>query len=562
MDRGAWRRFSRHLAAHATLYIFLLVLVVMVTVTVRFPVYFRADDVHYLRWAAANANPLSAFGLSESAHDGTFRPLNLLTWWFCYRLSGLNPVAYQLTVGLAFGMSFVFLFKLVELVFSRRAAVFSLLAYIAIFSKLTFIIFWFSDMTFALEVFLINLSLYLLASAALREIKWLPWGVLAYIGASLAKEPATLIVPAVATALLATRWTTMPGRHRRKVVAVFLTMLLIGISRVLGMPILGRREELSLSMGLPAIGAFLASRLRFYGAELLSGGGVVVWIASFHLALVGWARHRRIVSGARYYLLPSLAVAGALLAAALPPQGGFVLLCLSFALILASRAPASAAAVWAAIPLIGILTVSMMTRAYLVEASFGLAVLVGVAAAEFGGRSVSDLRRLRPVFGVTLRVVLVALLCVAVFAEGPAFRARLHALSVVSAVRQNFRDAVLFTRDHLDAEGHHLIVIDYHELGIDYIRDVRGATDAERVHRQKTMSSWEVHMLLRLHGAEHVEVHDLRWFRERGDGELFFMAMNRGEREHILALGLDLDLSYEVERLGEGAWIYHLVGGM
>ena len=84
MDRSAWRRFSRHLAAHATLYAFLLVLVVTVTVTARFPVYFRADDIHYLRWSAANANPLSAFGLSESAHDGTFRPLNLLAWWLCY----------------------------------------------------------------------------------------------------------------------------------------------------------------------------------------------------------------------------------------------------------------------------------------------------------------------------------------------------------------------------------------------------------------------------------------------------------------------------------------------
>ena len=189
-------------------------------------------------------------------------------------------------------------------------------------------------------------------------------------------------------------------------------------------------------------------------------------------------------------------------------------------------------------------------------------MLVGVAAAEFWGRVSSDLRRLRPVFGVALGVVLVALLCVAVFAEGPAFRARLHALSVVSAVRQNFRDAVLFTRDHLDEEGHHLIVIDYHELGIHYTRDVRYASDVDKIHRQKTMSSWEVHMLLRLHGAEHVDVHDLQWFRERGDGQIFFMAMNRAERDHILALGLDLDLSYEVERLGEGAWIYRLVGGM
>ena len=34
--------------------------------------------------------------------------------------------------------------------------------------------------------------------------------------------------------------------------------------------------------------------------------------------------------------------------------------------------------------------------------------------------------------------------------------------------------------------------------------------------------------------------------------------MNRYERDHILALGLTLDLLYEVKRLGEGTWIYSL----
>jgi hypothetical protein len=57
-------------------------------------------------------------------------------------------------------------------------------------------------------------------------------------------------------------------------------------------------------------------------------------------------------------------------------------------------------------------------------------------------------------------VLLSALACVIAFAEDPGIRTRLHALSVVSAVRQSFRDAVLFARDHLNGEGYHVIVLD------------------------------------------------------------------------------------------------------
>jgi hypothetical protein len=559
VNRSTWRHISRHLAAHATLYVFLLVLAATIAVTVQFPVYFRADDVRYMSWSAAHPNPLSAFMLSEPTHDGMFRPLNTLVWWLCYRLFGLNPVPYQLVIGLVYGMSFVFLFKLVALVFSRRAAVFSLIAYLAVFSKLTYIIFWFSDMTFALEVLLINLSLYLLVSAAVRTTRWLPWGVLAYIGASLAKEPATLIVPIVAAVFLATRWATLPDQHRRKVAAVLLTIFIVGIAVTVWTPFVRDRQALTLSMGLQAAVAFVVARLRFYGAELLAGGGILIWFASLYLMLVSWAKRKSFTSRPLHYLFLGLAAAGALLATRAPGTG-LVLLCLSLVLILTSRATASAAAVWAALPLISILTVRMMTRTYLVEASFGLAVLVGVASAECLERLAADLRRLRPVSVRVMWAVLLALLCVAVFAETPAFRARLHALSVVSATRQNFRDAVLFTRDHLDEEGYELIVVDYAELGINYGRDVGAAGDIDKVRRQKTMVSREVEMLLRLLGAEHVDVHKLQWFHEGGDGQVFFMAMNGNERDHILALSLDLDLLYEVERLGEGAWIYRLAG--
>ncbi len=560
MDRRGWQRLSEHLARHAALYIFVLAVAATVTIAARFPVYFRTDDVHYLRWAAAHPNPLSAFLPSENSLFGTFRPLNTLLWWVCYRLFGLNPIPYQLTITLAYGVSFVFFFRFVATIFSRRAAVFSLVAYLAIFSSLTSIVFWFSDMTFVLEVLLIHLSLYLLASAAVGRVTWLPWGVLCYLGASLTKEPAMLIVPVVASVFLATRWTTLPERSRRSVATVVLTILGFGIAWVIGTPSLRRRLAFSPSVGLPAVVDFLASRLRFYGRELLAGGGALVWIASLYLALTAWAERRRTVPQVWYYLFLAVALAAALLAT-WAPHWGLALLFLSFALIAAVRAPASAAAVWAVLPLIGILTVGMMTRAYLVEASFGLAALVGVAAVEFLERLVRDLQRLRPIFARATWVVLLALLCVAVSVEVPALRVRLHTLSVVSAVRQNFRDAVLFARDHLDSEGHHLIVVDYDELGIRYGRDLYGAGDIHRARSQKTMLGPEVQVLLRLFGAAHVEVRNLEWFRESAAGHVFFFAMNRSERDYILALGLELDLVYEVERGGEGAWVYRLVRG-
>jgi hypothetical protein len=69
-----------------------------------------------------------------------------------------------------------------------------------------------------------------------------------------------------------------------------------------------------------------------------------------------------------------------------------------------------------------------------------------------------------------------------------------------------------------------------------YMEDVHGAADIDKVHRQKMMLGREVQALLRLYGAESVDVRDLQWFREGEDGEVSFLATNRHERDRVRAL--------------------------
>jgi len=128
-----------------------------------YPVYFRTDDVEYLSWAATHDDPLDAFRPSEGELFGVVRPVHTIAWWSLYRVFGLEARGYQVFLSLAYGLSFLFFFLFVRRAVSFAAAALTLLSYAALFTAFMHIVFWFSDLTFALELLFTGLSLYLLA---------------------------------------------------------------------------------------------------------------------------------------------------------------------------------------------------------------------------------------------------------------------------------------------------------------------------------------------------------------------------------------------------------------
>lgn len=557
MTIGSWRRIFINLARFEALYLSLLLVGATLVVVSQFPIYFRADDIIYIEWAHNHSTPLAAF---EELILGTYRPVLIGTWWFLYRLFALNPMPYQAFVLLAYGSSLIFYFKLVETVFSRRVAVFSLAAYSAVFFYLGYIVFWFSDLTYIVELFFMNLSLYLLIRAIKGEGS-LFWGALSYVFATLSKEPAIIIVPAVAAFYLLSEWGALPVRRRKQSAGVIGGLLVLGLTWGLSHPTLQHRQGIDSSLGISGMITFLSQRWSFYSDYLVSELGILIWISAFYLALRYLLGRVNRSATKSFYVPLTLSILTSLVVRPFP-DAALLLLVVAFIPVIAKRARESVAIVWFTVPLLGVMTISYMVRTYLVEASFGIAILMGAALDDILSNIVVEWRRIP---SKSLKNLLAISSVIGVLGFGavgfaPRVRPKLDALYVVSASRQNLEAMVEYVGANLNDPGTHLVVIDYEDMGLSHVDDILPLSDLEKAHRQKTMDSGEIQRLLRVVDRQNVLVHNLGWAYENCDvDQCFLLAMNNYERAFVDGTDLRKVVVYRVERSGEGAWIYRLV---
>lgn len=555
MRAMSWRGIPTHIGAHFPTYLALFTIVSALAITSFFPVYFRNDDSVYLSWVCHHDNPLSAFDRAQAPLFAVFRPLQNLTWWLLYHAFGLNPWPYQIVVTILYGLAFVFFYKLVLLLFSQRVALISLAAHVCIFFYLAYVIFWFSDLTFILEMLLMNLGLYLLVRAMQRRSTLL-WGILAYVGAIWSKEPSILITPAVISGYLASDWKSLDRRGRTR--GLMLVGLLLGIA-ILWIAFnrhLGGRKGVDFSSGLQAVAAFLVERLAFYGRYLTSDLGIIIWISTLFLGL------RCLIGGSqgqplRHLYLPL--VLSIIVSAAIMPADSMapILLFLAFIPILARRRRESAAVLWFALPFAGITTLIFMNRTYMLEASFGIAIVVGAGLAEIWSGLAADLRRLRPRVKRLILVVTTVVACLCVVTVGRGVGGKLEALQVVSEKRRNFREVFDFIRSNPSELRGHLVLIEYEDMGTS-LDHVLARGDLEKAHLQKTMDTVDnLQRFMSVAGAGEVPIHNLQWFLENENvEECALFVMSSHEQEFLDGLDLTKELLYAAERTREAAYLY------
>ncbi|MGD8718887.1 MAG: glycosyltransferase family 39 protein [Candidatus Zixiibacteriota bacterium] len=521
----------------------------------RYPVYFRADDAYFLEWAAEHDSPLAAFDPARAEIFSTIRPAVNLAWWGMYRLFGLNPLPYHLVLSLLFTFSFVIFYRLVEAAFSRRVAVASLLAYGCAFYYLCSVVFWFSDLTFALETFLLNLALLWLFRGAAGKVRYLAFGAIAWAGAVLTKEPSVIIGPLVLSALLLTRWHRPTTASFRRAAVVAGVMLGVGVLWVVLNPYLHGRQLWAGAGGAESFYPYAAARWRFYAAYLYGQFGVLLWVATFYLVLRRLPPLSRL-DDAWKSALPL--VGGAALALALRPIPAVALLVLfaAFVPLLLCRDRATPGVVWFAVPILGLTTISFTVRTYLWEASFGAALVMGVAFSEWVDAAAwRRWMRSWPRRAAAAALALGVLVGAGIFC-GPLIAGKLEVLRVVSDTRRNFRGAAEYLIRDAGGEDLDLVVVEYEDMGLDYHRDILPLADGPKAHRQKTMTGDELGRFLRVAGKENVRVRDFAWFRRNPAApNVLIFIMNRGELGYVADTGLRMDVVYSAERGTEGVWL-------
>lgn len=502
-----------------------------------FPVYFRDDDVAYLHWARTHGF-LDSFDPGKATLFGMFRPVQNLVWWLLYHAAGLDPYPYQVVITLTYLVAFGCFVGFAGSAFSRSVSLMTAIAYLAGFHFLMYIIFWFSDLTYTLEIMLAHAALWCLAAAA-NPFSWprLTAGLALFLGAVLAKEPAAIMVPFGFVFLVSLRWSSLGRGDRIRLAAAAIILLAAGASWILLTPSLRSRQGIPADSLAVAWRTFIQPRWDYYAQSFAAPPSLLIVAAPVFLVIQRLIRSFRLSASLRTAMALAAASILTLLLKANPAILLAVLVGASLALVFL-RHPAGLGAVMAIPALLGIMTIGYMVRTYLVEASFGLALACGVALHECRMAFPLD-----SVFRHTARRVKWAAIvaaggtaALAMLVLLPSLSEKLAALRLLSANRQTLAMSVEYFSNARGEVPGTLLVIDYQDMGLVYERDILPMRDLEKAARQKTMSSSSLHGFL--HPITGIAVRNLAWWKtnETGTVPAMILTMNPSEEEFLAGL--------------------------
>jgi len=546
-----------HLATHTTCYLSLFIILISFLIANLFPVYFRHDDVRHLEMVFKSNNPFIAFN-PYKLELGHFRPIIHLAWWLLYHLFGLNPFPYHVFNLSIYGFSFLIFFKLVEISLSKRTAFFSLIAYFIVFFWLTYIPFSFAHMTATLEMFFINLSLYLLISSIKGKCSSI-WGGLSYICAFLTREASLIIIPVIFSSYLLLEWKELSHLKQKKGIrslAVICGLALPGLVFLI---------KLFTSTGdgsvyeISKITAFIFQRWNFYSRYLISDLGILILISTFYLSLRNLIGHKKDIAIKRFYMPLIISVIISFILRTFHNIALFVVF-IAFIPILLKRLKESYAIVWFSISLFEFLFIVFMSRTYLTNASLGISIIMGTVLSDILSNLGAERHRLSPLVSKVLLALTIITLCSGIVMLAPKVRDKLDALYVVSAARMNFKDIFNFISANLNDSQTYLVILDeYVDMGINYFEEIHPLDDLEKARRQRTMEIETIEKLFRVAGKQNISFHNLQWFYNNHKvNSCFLLAMNNFEQNFVESLNIKKDIIYKSERNGERAILYHV----
>lgn len=550
MTNNNWKRMLLHFSSNSKIYIALVLLIVIFSISIQFPSYFRSDGVEHIYKVYNYNNPLDVF----EPYRGHIRPMVQLGWWTMYSLFGLNSYLYHIVILSMYVLSFFIFFKLVELIFTKRIAIFSLIAYFAVFFWLTYIPFFFANLTYLLNMFFTNLSLFFLIHAIKEKRSYL-WGFFFYICASLSKEPSLVIVPSVTTAFLLTNWEGITEKKRKQVVWLVGVLWTVGITGVVSSPLKGS----SLTVSLDTYN-FIMQRWDYYAGYLMSKSGILICISTFYLAYKSLSSKKYSTVFMNCYFPLILCIALSIVLIRFPSAALLVLLIACIPMLI-KRLKESIPIVWFLLAILGFMIIEYTNRTYLTDASFGIAIIVGIALSDIISNLEQEKNRFSLKYANALLIIPIVIVCSGFIMFYPMIKERFDALHVVSANRTNFKKVIDFVSDNLNDPDTQIVFLDLADMGLNYMDDIFPLDIKEKAHRQKGLASENVQRLLVVARKKNISVNNLTTFtsKEQKPDKYYLLAMNNYEQNFIDQLNVNKSILHEEERAGEKATIYYVV---
>ncbi|HET6401083.1 MAG TPA: hypothetical protein VFH95_06745 [Candidatus Kapabacteria bacterium] len=244
--------------------------------TTRYRMPFRLDDVVLMLWAQTHS-ALDAFNPIKGQLINSFRPAFALAAWLLTRLAGWNhPFWWHLTLDLSLFTGIAFTGLTARYVTGRWYVLqISIALYFVAFLPILNIFFWYSDLTFGLEL-AFTASAWYFGLRGLYEARirfWLAAMALAII-AVLSKEPASVLVHVVLIGSfllnrdrIIAEWKARPASHRYVAIASYAILFALSAWLAIVSP---TRSNRFFAFSSPDLAFFIRDRIDYYSAIYLS----------------------------------------------------------------------------------------------------------------------------------------------------------------------------------------------------------------------------------------------------------------------------------------------------
>ena len=266
--------------------------------TTRYQMGFRLDDVLLMDWANTHSL-LDAFSPEKGQIVNSVRPMFAISAWILTHTAGWqHPFWWQLTLTITLLTGLTFAGLTARYLSGRWYALqLSIALYFLAFTSILNVFFWYSDLTFGLELAFTTPAWYFgLRGLYEGRLKFWLIGILSGCFAVLSKEPAFVLVHVVLWGSFLIERTRIIELWRRRprtewiVVIAYAVLIVITLWIVKASP---TRTNRFFSLTAPDLGHFIWDRIRYYSSIYLSiGARIFLFFPILSIAISSFAQAR------------------------------------------------------------------------------------------------------------------------------------------------------------------------------------------------------------------------------------------------------------------------------
>jgi hypothetical protein len=477
----------------------------------RYGMPFRLDDVLLMDWANAHSL-LDAFNPERGQMVNSFRPMFGVTAWLLTHIAGSeHPIVWQFVLTTLLVVALVMLARIArDIAASGWALIVTPILYLIGFTSILNVFFWFSDLTYALELAFTTLAWYY-AVRGLMQAQLGSWaiGLLFAILAVISKEPAIVMVHAVVigTALLfrrqiAAAWRERGPRDIKTAAGLYLLLLAVTLWIVLVSP---TRVNRFFALSDPSLRSYMAGRLAYYNALLTSPLVRAIFYFPIVFSCTRTLWFQKLEDGSPKLLLLALL---SLVASVFVLKSAFIALPVLVFLMTTRAVRYRERSVLMLLPYLATIFIAFATllvtiqlvKTQLTEIAFMLTVLAAWGWVETARTLVPVLRR-SPNVSIVATAILVG---VAIDGAWPRLQHQEKLLRDAAAVRWNANDAVTWSAKHLPQQST-LLVTTYMLHGFENPGVLTATDDESKLRQQPTFDAGYVYTFLEQLGRRDID---------------------------------------------------------